>query len=302
MRLRSMRGLVGMALLVAVTAGAAAACGDDDDGGAGGLRVVATTTQIGALVREVAPGVDLTVLLSAGADAHDFEPSPRAIAAVGDADIVFRNGLGLDSWLDDMIEGAGGDATVVLATRGVNVLAVDGEDDPHVWHDPANVKLMVDNVAAALTEADPAHAAVFAANRDAYNARLDQVDAEIAALIDAIPAANRTVVTNHDSLGYFIQRYGLEFAGAIIPGGSPDAQPSAQSLAELTATIRSSGVKAIFAESEVDPKVAEQLANDTGVEVVEGLYADSLGGPGSGAETVDGMLLANARKISEALK
>lgn len=304
MRTLPIRSALAVVLVAAAAAGISIACGDDDDGGAdpGGLRVVATTTQIGALVREVAPDVELTVLLAAGADAHDFEPSPQAIADVGDADIVFMNGIGLDSWLDAMIEGAGGDARLVVTTEGIGLLVTEGEEDPHVWHDPANAKLMVTNIAAALAEADPANAAVFAANRDAYNARLDDVDAEIAALMEAIPAANRTIVTNHDALGYFIRRYGLELAGAIIPGGSPDAQPSAQSLAELTTIIRTSGVKAIFAESEVDPKVAEQLADDTGVKVVQGLYADSLGEPGSGAETVDGMLLANAQKISEALK
>jgi ABC-type Zn uptake system ZnuABC Zn-binding protein ZnuA len=110
------------------------------------------------------------------------------------------------------------------------------------------------------------------------------------------------MVTNHDAFGYFLRTYGLELVGAVIPSTGSGSQPSAQDLAELSDLIRAEGVKAIFAEAEVDPSVAKQLAADTGVAIVDGLYADSLGEPGSGAETVDGMLLANARKISEALR
>jgi ABC-type Zn uptake system ZnuABC Zn-binding protein ZnuA len=285
-----------------------AACGGGDDGGAAtgtGLKVVATTTQIGALVREVAGGeVELTVLLPAGADAHDYEPSPKAVAQIKNAQVVLVNGIGLDAWLDDVISGAGAER-VVAVTAGIALRQVAGgpaEGDPHVWHDPENVKVMVGNIAAALSRADPDKAAIFRANSDAYKAKLDAVDAQIRALIESIPAENRKVVTNHDSLGYFFDRYGIEFAGAIIPGTSKDAQPSAKELADLTNLIKREGVKAILAEEEVDPKVARQLATDTGVAIVTGLYADSLGAPGSGADTIDGMLLSNATKIAEALR
>lgn len=298
-------------LLALLAIWATAACGGgDDDGGATtgtGVKVVATTTQIGALTREVAGAeVELTVLLSAGADAHDYEPSPKAVAQIKDADVVLVNGIGLDAWLNDVISGAGADR-VVAVTDGITIREAemehgDGEGDPHVWHDPENVKVMVDNIATALSQADPENAATFQANSDAYKARLDAVDAQVRALIDSIPAGNRKIVTNHDSFGYFFDRYGIEFVGAIIPGTSKDAQPSAKDLADLTDLIKREGVKAIFAEEEVDPKVAKQLAEDTGVAIVTGLYADSLGAPGSGAETVDGMLLSNATKIAEALR
>lgn len=266
-------------------------------------RVVATTTQIGALVREVAGDrVDLTVLLAAGADAHDYEPSPKAVAQIKDAKVVLMNGIGLDEWLNGIVGGAGA-KQVVVVTDGIVVRdGGDGHGDPHVWHDPDNVKIMVENIVAALSKADPGQAETFRANGDAYNAKLDAVDAQIRQLIDSIPPGNRKVVTNHDSFGYFFDHYGLEFVGAIIPGTSKDAQPSAKDLAALTDLIKTEGVKAIFAEEEVDPGVARQLAADTGVTIVTGLYADSLGPPGSGAETVDGMLLWNATKIAEALR
>lgn len=289
-------------LLALAAAATLAACGGDDDGGGdttgSGIKVVATTTQIGALAREVAGDqVELTVLLTSGADAHDYEPSPKAVATIRDAKVVLVNGIGLDEWLDDVIGGAGGERVAVVTDE----IALR-DDDPHVWHDPLNVKVMVDNIVAALAAADPEKAATFQANGDAYKSKLDAVDAQIRGLIDSIPAENRKVVTNHDSFGYFFDRYGLEFVGAIIPGTSKETQPSAKDLADLTDLIKQENVKAIFAEEEVDPKVARQLAADTGVVIVTGLYADSLGAPGSGAETVDGMLLSNATKIAEALR
>lgn len=292
-----------LGLLAAAVLGSS--CGGDagPETSGSGIKVVVTTTQIGALTRAVAgERVALTVLLSAGADAHDYEPNPQAVRKLNQAAVIIRNGLGLDDWLDGTIEGAGGEATVVTATEGVTVRISDREPDPHVWHDPENAKIMVDNIAAALGKADPANARLFAQNAAAYKRKLDETDAEVRRLIDAIPEANRKMVTNHDAFGYFIDRYGLEYVGAVIPTTNKEAQASARDLAELQDLIKTEGVKAIFAEAEVDPKVARELAADTGVKIVGGLYADSLGEPGSGAETIDGMLLSNARKIAEALK
>lgn len=295
-------------LLIALAVLTAGACSGDDDGDTSGtgINVVATTTQIGALTRAVASDkVRLTVLLSAGADAHDYEPDPKAIKKINDAAIVLKHGIGLDDWLDKSIKGAGGDKRVVEVTEGIKVLKSDdgaGEDDPHVWHNPQNAKAMVANIVTALSAADPKNAALFKANGDAYQTRLDSVDKEVRQLIDSIPSANRKMVTNHDAFGYFIDHFGLEFVGAVFPVSSKEGQASAKDLAELSELIKKEGVKAIFAEEEVDPKVASELAKDTGVKIVTGLYADSLGKKGSGAETIDGMLLFNARKIAEALR
>lgn len=292
----------------------AAACGGDDDGGDDGrLRVVATTPQIGALAREVGgERINLQVLIGTGVDPHDYELTARDRAALDGADVVLRHGIGLDEFLDDAVRGR----NVVTVTEGIEVREggkehedeEEGDDhdhgdgDPHVWHDPERVKVMVDHIVAALAKADEANAATYRANGEAYKAVLDRTDAEIRALIDAIPPANRKMVTNHDAFGYFIERYGLVFVGAVIPSTSTQAEPSAKDLAELVETIRREKVRAIFAESSLDPKIAEQIAKDTGVRIVDNLYGDSLGEPGSGAETVHGMLLANARTIAEALR
>ena len=177
-----------------------------------------------------------------------------------------------------------------------------GEHDPHVWQDPLRLKVMVDNIADALAEVDPDQADEFRENAEAYNETLDETHAEIEDLIDQIPRDERKLVTNHDAFAYFADRYGLEVIGTIIPGTSSEADPSAGEIAELTELIEHESVRAIFSEDLLDPKVAEAVASDTGVELVYGLYSEQLGEEDSGAETVHGMLLANAEKISAALK
>lgn len=293
--------------------------GDDDDASpdAGTLRIVATIEPVAALAREVA-GADasITVLVKAGVDPHEYELRTADRKAVDDADVVLMNGRGIDAFLDSVIDsGDSDDRLVATVSDGVPVRRADeighedgegdhdeDDGDPHVWQSPANAQIMVTNIAEALAKADPDHADEYRANATAYNAKLDEVDHEIAALIDTIPAANRKVVTNHDAFGYFLERYGLEYVGAVIPSLSTASEPSARDIADLIETIRREGVKAIFAESSVDPKVARQVSADTGVTIVDDLYGDTLGPPGSGADTVDGMLLANAHKFVEALK
>jgi zinc/manganese transport system substrate-binding protein len=269
-------------------------------------RVVATTVQITALTTAVAGDlIELKGIIPAGVDPHEFEPVARDLVALEGATLIFRHGIGLDDWLDRTLK-AGKKATIVTVTRGVRLQKgeEDGKvvDDPHVWHDPANAKKMVDNVAAALARVDPAHKTAYAVNADAYKKRLDVARAEVQAILNEIPPASRKLVTNHDAFGYFAQAYGLKIVGAVIPSVSTQAEPSAGETAKLLETIRREKVKAIFAESNVNPKLAETLAKEAGVKVVADLYGDSLGPAGSGADTVDGMWLANARKISDALK
>lgn len=314
---RSLRRVLAAVVTLGAAAVLAVACGGGDGDGDGGPRVVATTTQIGALVREVAGDrVTVDVLLAAGADAHDYEPSPQDSRRLREANLILKNGIGLDDWLDDLIANSGTKAPVVTVTEGIEPLAggehhedKDGghgheheEGDPHVWHDPENVKVMVANIAEALAKMDEKNAEIYRERAAAYSKKMDDTDQQIRALFAPIPESQRKVVTNHESLNYFARRYGIEVVGAIVAGTAAEAQPSAQDLARLTDLIRAEGVKAILAEAEIDPKVAEQLAKETGARVVTGLYADSLGPAGSGAETVDGMLLHNARLIAEALR
>jgi zinc/manganese transport system substrate-binding protein len=177
-----------------------------------------------------------------------------------------------------------------------------GDRDAHVWHDPENNKVMARQIAEDFAARDPRNADTYQQNAEAFAARMDDVDRQIRELINGIPESNRKMVTNHDAFGYFINRYGLTYVGAVIPSTTTAAEPSARQIANLSDTIRRENVKAIFAESSLDPAVARQIANDTGVKIVDDLYGDTLGEPDSGAETIEGMLLANARKIAEALR
>lgn len=299
------------------------------------LSVVTTTTIIAALAEEVA-GEHATVqsILQPGVDPHTFEPSPDQAAMLAEAGLVLMNGIELDDFLIDFIESANADVPIVVVTEGIELLGFEeaaghegeedehaaegtidaehsdeeaeheeehGEFDPHVWQDPLRVQQMVDEIATALAEADPENAGDYQANADAYNQQLEDLDGEIRAMLDPIPEANRKVVTNHEALAYFAERYDLDIVGTVIPGAGADSEPSARDIAELVELIEHEQVKAIFAEQLIDPKIAEQIASDTGVAIVYGIYTDSVGEPGSGAETVDGMLRANATQIAEAL-
>lgn len=280
-----------------------AACG----GGANDGRpsVVATTAEMGALTRAVAGDtVTVKVLVAPGVDPHDYEASAGDVKQVGAAALVIRQGIGIDSFLDAALKGSG-QKRVVTVSEGVPIHEGEGgkgHADPHIWHDPTNDKIIVTNIANALAAAFPASAATYQANAAAYNEKLDAVDVQIKQLIDTLPADGRKMVTNHDAFGYFIRRYGLEFVGAVIPSTDTSAEASASQVAALEDTIRREGVKAVFAESSLDPKVARQIAKDTNVKIVDNLYGDSLGPPGSGADTIDGMLLTNAQTIVAALK
>jgi ABC-type Zn uptake system ZnuABC Zn-binding protein ZnuA len=267
--------------------------------------VVATTVQITALAHEVGGDlIELHGIVPAGADPHAYEPTASDLTGIENADVILRHGIGLDDWLDDTLAASHTDATTV--TAGIAPLKGEEEgetvDDPHVWHDPDNDKIMIDNIAAALGRIDPHNTQAYDANAAAYDAKLDQTKAQVQAIINEVPAEGRKLVTNHDAFGYFAHAFGLTIVGAVIPSLSTESEPSAQDTAALLDLIEQEHVKAIFAESSVNPKLATTLASDAGVTIVDDLYGDSLGQPGSGADTLDGMLLSNARKIADALK
>jgi ABC-type Zn uptake system ZnuABC Zn-binding protein ZnuA len=296
-----------LVVLMVVPALLMAACGGSGGSASGGrVKVVATTVQITALTQEVGGDrIDLSGLIQPGADPHTFEPTASDLTKIEGADAILRHGLGLDDWLDGTLQ-AGAHAQVTTVTAGITPLKSEDNgatvDDPHVWHDPDNDKIIVDSIVAALDKADPNNKPAYDANAVAYKKKLDDAKAQVQSIINEIPPDNRKLVTNHDAFGYFAHAFGLTIVGAVIPSVSTEAEPSAQETAALLDTISREHVKAIFAESSVNPKLATTLANDAGVKIVDDLYGDSLGEPGSGADTVDGMLLTNARKIADALK
>ena len=289
---RRRAGAVVLAAVAMAACGASGSGGSRPSGGGGRPLVVATTTQLADFTRVIG-GDDLQVvgLLKPNVDAHEYEPSPADLDRISRAELVVRNGLGLDAWVDQALKATGTKATVVVATAGVTPRLVDGEPDPHVWLDPRNAKVMVGDIATAVATVDASHAAVFEARRAAYVAQLDALDAEITGQLATV--TNRKVVTNHDAFGYYLDHYGLTFVGSVIPSFDTQAELSASELSDLVAAIKAQGVKVVFAETSMPPKAAAALATEAGVKVVEGdeaLYGDSLGPAGSGADTYLGMM------------
>ena len=180
--------------------------------------------------------------------------------------------------------------------------AQTGEVDPHWWLTAPNASLLVENVRDALIAARPDLAEGFSDRAAAYVARLRAADVEIRRLMNEIPTARRGIVTNHDAIGYFVAEYGLHLTGSVFPSLDVSSEPDPAQLAALADTIRAQGVTAIFSESAVNPRLARAIADESGARVVDQpLYTDSLGQPGSGAETLDGMLRHNAQVIHDAL-
>ena len=280
-----------------------------NSGAGAALRVVATTTQVADFSRNVGGDrIALTQILKPNVDPHDYEASPADVRAIASADVVVKNGVGLEKFLDETIESAGFTGTVVDTSKGVTVRAGDADEkdgDPHIWHDPANAKIMVRNVADAFAAKDPAGKAVYEANYAAYATKLDALDRRIQTLIDSVPAAQRKLVTNHDAFAYYVARYRLRFVGSVIPSFDTSAELSGKDIADLVGKIKAAGVKAIFSESSLPPKTAEAIGREAGVTVVEGdeaLYGDSLGAAGSAGATYLTMERHNTDTIVTALR
>ena len=176
-----------------------------------------------------------------------------------------------------------------------------GSCDPHVWTDPVNAGLWALMIRDVLAELDPANADVYAANAEAYLAELAALHRDIQALIDAIPADRRSIVTNHLAFNYFSERYGLKLVGVVIPGGSTTSEPSVQEVLTLIDTVQEYNVPAIFTETTVSESIAQQIAGETGAQIVR-LYTGSLSQPGDGADTYLNYMRYNAQAIADALK
>lgn len=317
------RGALIAALALALAVGACSSAGDGDQHG---VTVVATTNILGDVIRNVVGSdADVEVLIPTGADPHDFQPSSRQVAALVAADLVVANGLGLEEGLLDALESAERDgASIVYIAEALDPIPFSGDHDddhdevdheaadhetdhdgtatldPHVWLDPIRMTEAARLVADALEALDPS--IDWAARAEDYAGRLVDSDRRIQEILSAIPAENRKLVTNHDALGYFAARYDFVVVDTVVPGGATLGEPSSDELARLVQNIRSEAVKAIFAETTEPTALAEAIAAEVGsdVAVVE-LFTGSLGGTGSGAESLIELLESNAERIAAAL-
>ena len=275
-------------------------------------RVLAVETFLTDIAQNVA-GDRLAVdaLMPIGVDPHAFEPTPQDVARIAKSQVLITNGAGFETWLSKVLENAGGKRLVVEAAAGLSsrqarageIVDPDhAETDPHFWLDPISVIKYTENIRDALSQVDPEGTALYAKNAEAYIGKLRELDAWITDQVQQVPESRRLLVTNHESFGYFADRYGFRVVGTVIPSVSTGASPSAQQLASLVDHLKATNAPAIFLETGANPQLANQLAQETGIKIVNDLYTHSVTEPSGNAPTYIDMMRYNVQKIVEALK
>jgi zinc/manganese transport system substrate-binding protein len=268
------------------------------------LKVVASFTVLADVVKQVGgEHVKVTSLVGPNGDPHEFEPSPADAKSLNAAKVTFVSGEGLEGWMDRLISASGYKGRPVIVSEGINTRTMkeDGQavTDPHVWNSPVNVKVWVANIEKALSAADPADAAAFKANAEAYTKTLDQLDAYARSKFATIPADRRKVLTSHDAFGYFGREYDVGFLAPL--GVSTESEASAADVAKLIEQIRTEHVKTYFIENSNDHRLVTQVASATGAEPGGELYVESLSDAKGPAPTYEKMFRYNVNQISAAM-
>ena len=292
--------IVGMALLVALLTPGARASPP--------IPVVATFSILGDWVKRIGGDrVQVTTLVGANGDAHVYEPTPTAARAVAGALAVFVNGLGFEGWLSRLIDASGSSAAVIVTSDGVNTLSggfsrIGGagsrsaqDVDPHAWHSVPNALIYVARIVAGLCRMDAQGCAGYEANASAYTRELRALDSEIRSTIAGIPEQARTVVTSHDSFGYYAHEYGVEFLTA--QGFSTESEASAADVARLIDQIRKHQASGLFLENINDPRLMQQVARETGFSPGGELYSDALSNESGPAASYLEMMRNNTRTL-----
>jgi ABC-type Zn uptake system ZnuABC Zn-binding protein ZnuA len=270
-------------------------------------QVMAVETFLADISRHVAGDrLKVNVLLQPDVDPHSYQPTPRDVTRIAESTILIINGAGLESFLGPLLVNAGGERLVIEASAGLKPRSDPGGDhpmgDPHFWLDPINVVKYVENIRDGLSQSDPGGTQIYAANAKAYIKDLYSLDAWIKEQVSQIPPAHRLLVTNHETFGYFAERYGFTVVGTVIPSLSSEASPSAQQMTSLIKQIKQMGAPAIFLEAGANPNLAEQIANETGTKVITNLYTHSISSTSGPAPTYIDMMKYNVKLIVEALR
>jgi zinc/manganese transport system substrate-binding protein/manganese/iron transport system substrate-binding protein len=272
------------------------------------LEVATSFSILEDLVQNVgADRVNITNFVPRNGDAHTYQPSTTDVRNLARVRLVFVNGRGLEAWFQRLVTTANSKATVVTLSTGLPARRIEvgeerGEADPHLWWNLQNTIAYVNRIRDALTRADPAGRAVYAQNAARYARDLANLDAWAKLQVQQIPAPNRKLVTNHDALGYFAARYGFTILGQVIPSFGTETEPSARETARLIDNMRRNNVRAIFTENTIPPRLAQQVASETGAKIAPALYTDALGAPGSSGDTFVKAFRHNVTTIVEALR
>nr|WP_314256175.1 metal ABC transporter substrate-binding protein [uncultured Devosia sp.] len=243
------------------------------------LKVVTTFTIIADMARNVAgDAADVVSITKPGAEIHNYQPTPGDLIAAQDADLLLWNGLNLEQWFAQFLANLGDIASVTvtegIAPMGIGAGPYEGKPNPHAWMSATDALIYVDNIRAALSEADPANAEVYAANAAAYGERIAAVVTPIRAAIDAIPEERRWLATSEGAFSYLARDYGLK--ELYLWPINADQQGTPQQVRLVIDAVRENNVPAIFSESTISSKPAEQVARETGIAYGGVLYVDSL--------------------------
>lgn len=306
LRPRSLFTGLAVGLTTAVAAVGLSACAPPTDDGP---LIVVSTNILGDVVEQlVGDEASVMTLMKPNADPHSFEISAQEAARMRSAELIVSNGLGLEEGLQQHLDAAASAGVeTFVAGDVIEVLDYGTADDTttpdaHFWTDPGRMMDVVDALVPVLGEVDGMSAAGVAANAAHYRAELERLDAEMTASFATIPAEQRALVTNHHVFGYLADRFDFAVVGAVIPGGTTLAAPSASDLADLVTAVETTGVRAIFAESSSPDRLVQALANeaDVHVEVIE-LFTESLTEATGGAPDYLTMMRVNTERITTGL-
>ena len=278
-----------------------------------GPVLLASATFLADIAQNVA-GDRTTVesLLPAGTDPHSYQPVPADAVKIQASTVLIINGIEYEHFIASLLENVEGERLVITASDGLEPRHMHEEHaseteaehaagDPHMWLDPHLVITYVENIRAGLTQTDPAGTEIYRANADAYIAQLKDLDSWIVEQVAQIPANRRLLVTNHEALGYFGDRYGFQIVGTVLRSVSSEASVSAQELSAVIEEINAAGAPAIFLDEVENENLAQQIAEETGVIVVADLHLESLT-EGEPAGTYIDMMRHNVTRIVESLK
>lgn len=241
--------------------------------------VLTSISPLADLIKQVGGDkIQVINLVPPGTDPHDFEPKPEAVKQVATAKLFIANGVGQEYYIDKLIKNAGNPSLrTVTLSEGLPILGQENGSlgNPHLWLDVQNAQIYVEKIRNALVEVYPQDKETFESNAHAYLGELKVLDQWIKDQINTLPIESRKIVVFHDAWSYYANRYGLIVLTPVVHGGQ--SEPSAKEYAEIIQLIRQHNVKAVFGEVGFNPKLILQLANETGVKVVDDLYDDTLG-------------------------
>ncbi len=265
--------------------------------------VVATASIFADMAKQLGDTlIDVETIVPIGGDPHSYDPVPSDLILINQADVVLKNGLTFEKWMDKLIDNSGSSAEVVLITTGITPITSQtyaGSPDPHAWMDAENGLIYADNIYKTLLKLLPDQEQELTARFQVYQQKIKDTHTTILSLIQEIPDSHRILITSHDAFQYFGQKYGLRLESVL--GTSTEAEAQTRDVEALVQVIRENPVPAVFVESTVNPKMLQQIAADNQIVIGGSLYSDSIGDEYSEAPTYLDMLLHNSKTISNAL-